>query len=428
MNKKILLMVICFTMVNSLLFAQNWQVGGNGNGSVPAAGGEFGTIGNRPVIFETNNTERARMLNTTGFWGFGTSNPNARVHINGAAGETPFRVQVNGASKLFVDDGGGVSVGSSSVAPVNGLFVSGNTTIGTSVPAANFRTTINETANAALILGTLNGVGSYLTVNKPSTSSSADVVRIRDDGSSFAVFSNTTAAFQLTLTGDALASGGVWQNSDKRIKRDIKPVTSAMENLMKLKPSVYYFDRDQEKYKYLNLPKELQFGLIAQEVKEVFPNIVREYNTYDEDGKARGETMHSVNYTALIPVLIKGMQEQQKLITALQERINQLESAQAVAAAGSDNIKANNLISGAVLEQNQPNPFNQSTVIRYRLPQNTSGQINIYDNNGKLLKSYKANESGQTTINAGELRSGIYNYTLLVNGKQVDTKKLVIAK
>ena len=81
-----------------------------------------------------------------------------------------------------------------------------------------------------------------------------------------------------------------------------------------------------------------------------------------------------------------------------------------------------------MLQQNQPNPFNQSTIIRYRLPQNASGQINVYDNNGKLLKSYKANESGQTTISAGELKSGIYNYTLLVNGRQVDAKKLVIAK
>jgi hypothetical protein len=155
---------------------------------------------------------------------------------------------------------------------------------------------------------------------------------------------------------------------------------------------------------------------------------VREYNNYDEDGKARAETMHSINYTALIPVLIKGMQEQQKTIAALQEKIVRLEAAQSIAAFGNDNLSASNLASGAVLEQNQPNPFNQSTMIRYRLPQNVAGQINIYDNNGKLLKTYKANESGQTTINAGELKSGVYNYTLLVNGRQVDTKKLVIAK
>jgi len=429
MNRKTLLMIVCFTMTNiTIIYSQDWTIGGNPNADVPAAGGRLGTNGDRALIFETNNTERGRLVNITGFWGFGTASPNAKVHVNGTGTDNPFRVQVNGASKLYVDNGGGVSVGSSSIPPANGLFVSGNTTIGTSVPAANFRTTINETANAALILGTLNGVGSYLTVNKPSTSSSTEVVRIRDNGSTFATFNSIAATFQLTVTGDALASGGTWQNSDKRIKRDIKPITSAMDNLMKLKPSVYYFDRDQEKYKYLNLPKDLQFGLIAQEVKEVFPNIVREYNTYDEEGKARAETMHSINYTELIPVLIKGMQEQQKMIVALQERIAQFEGA-AISEGGSNNAKAGNaLVSGAVLEQNQPNPFNQNTIIRYQLPQNAAGQINIFDNYGKLLKSIKVTESGQTTINAGDLKSGTYTYTLSVNGKLASSKKLVIAK
>ena len=58
--------------------------------------------------------------------GVGTGAPNARLHINSDAGENPFRVQVNGSSKLYVDNGGGVSVGSSAIPPANGLFVAGN--------------------------------------------------------------------------------------------------------------------------------------------------------------------------------------------------------------------------------------------------------------------------------------------------------------
>ena len=499
--KKTTFLILCGGLLCSAgnINAQSWNIGGNPNADVPAAGGQFGTNGNRLVIFETNGIERARMMNTSGFWGFNTTAPNARVHINSPAGENPFRVQVAGLSKLYVDNGGGVSVGSASIPPANGLFVSGSAGIGISAPAVKlhvtggvdaspggggyivagsinganvvideneimarnngatsnlflnhnggdlvvngvgsgglvvgttaaatgFRSTINETTNAALILGTLNGVGSYLTVNRPSTSSSGEVVRIRDNGTTFATFNDIAATYQLTVTGDALASGGMWVNSDKRIKRDIKPITSAMDKLMKLNPSVYYFNRDEIKYKYLNLPKEQQFGLIAQEVKEVFPNIVREYKTHDEDGKERSETVHSINYTSLIPVLIKGMQEQQNTIAALQEKIAKLENAlNSITSKTGLGYDA----SSASLEQNQPNPFNQTTIIRYKIPAGANAQINVYNASGAMIKTMRATENGQAQINAGELRAGTYTYTLVVNGKQVASKKMVMLK
>ena len=130
--------------------------------------------------------------------------------------------------------------------------------------------------------------------------------------------------------------------------------------------------------------------------------------------------------TILHSVLIKGMQEQQKLITALQERIAQLEASPTATATGSDNVRAGNLVSGALLEQNQPNPFNESTMIRYTLPQGTSGVINIYNAGGILVKSFKTNGSGQAIVKANELKAGTYTYTLSVNGKLAGTKKLVL--
>jgi hypothetical protein len=238
-------------------------------------------------------------------------------------------------------------------------------------------------------------------------------------------FNSIAASFQLTLTGDASATG-VWQNSDKRIKRDIKPIDKAMDGIMKLKPSIYYFKRDEASYKYLNLPKEQQFGLIAQEAKEVFPNIVREYKTYDEDGKERSETMHSINYTALIPVLIKGMQEQQNRISTLEERIAKLENA--LNAVSSDNMRSGNNTIGAMLEQNQPNPFNQTTLIRYKIPSGANAQINIYDASGVMVKTMRAPENGQAQINAGELKAGTYTYALVVDGKPLATKKMIMLK
>jgi len=400
-------------MVNSFLFAQNWQVGGNGNGSLPAGGGRFGSNGDRAVIFETNNTERGRLMNTSGFWGFGTSSPNTKVHVNGVGTENPFRVQVNGASKLYVDNGGGVSVGTSAIPPANGLHVSGNTGLGTTSPTQKLHVVGNIFASGNIDVSGTVGFGSVETFS---------------DGGSFTIQSNSDIVPDADGSGNLGTAARTWASVHALSYLNIMPASAAAtaENLkaglpeiMKLRPISY------------TAGSAKKFGLIEKEVQSVLPEVTADQELLSNEGGGRSLTKTgklSLEYDALIPVLIKGMQEQQKLITALQERISQLESAQAVAAGGSDNIRANNLISGAVLEQNQPNPFNQSTVIRYRLPQNTSGQINIYDNNGKLLKSFKANESGQTTINAGELRSGIYNYTLLVNGKQVDTKKLVIAK
>ncbi|HEX5150250.1 MAG TPA: T9SS type A sorting domain-containing protein [Parafilimonas sp.] len=424
MNKKILLMTICFIMINSFLFAQNWRVGGNANGSVPAAGGEFGTRGDRAIIFETNNTERGRLMNTSGFWGFGTSGPNAKVHINGTGTQDPFRVQVNGASKLYVDNNGGVSINSASTPPANGLFVSGNTGLGTTSPTqklhviGNILASGNLNATNLIASGNLDvsgtvGFGSVETFSDGGANtiqSNSDIVPTAD---------NTLGLGSAARTWNRVHATSYFTTLSPKSLSTAENLKAGLPEIMKLRP-ISYTEGAVKK-----------IGLIEKEVQSVIPEATSDQDLLNNENGSRtlaktGKV--SLEYDALIPVLIKGMQEQQTMIAALQEKITQLEASQSIAASDNGNITANNLFSGAVLEQNQPNPFSQSTVIRYRLPQNVSGQINIYDNNGKLLKTYKANESGQTTISAGELRSGIYNYTLLVNGRQVDTKKLVIAK
>jgi hypothetical protein len=183
-----------------------------------------------------------------------------------------------------------------------------------------------STIESVMLLGESGGSLGYLTVNRPSTAVSGFpvIARFRDDGSTQATFGLAADAYQLTVYGSALASGGTWTNSDKRIKTDIKPLNNAMTGLMKLNPTSYYYNKAG--YKYLNLPSELQFGLVAQEVKEVFPNVVRETVMRDEDGKPLPETLHALNYSELIPVLIKGMQEQQKLIDDLKTEVQQLKS------------------------------------------------------------------------------------------------------
>lgn len=85
-------------------------------------------------------------------------------------------------------------------------------------------------------------------------------------------------------------------------------------------------------------------------------------------------------------------------------------------------------VKGASLEQNEPNPLNQNTTIRYTLPLGSKGEIKIFNQTGNLVKTLIANQSGQSKLNAFDLNAGIYSYTLIVDGRIVNTKKMVVVK
>ena len=75
-----------------------------------------------------------------------------------------------------------------------------------------------------------------------------------------------------------------------------------------------------------------------------------------------------------------------------------------------------------------PNPFAEQTVISYNIPSTaTRSQILFYDNGGNLFKSVdiKTTGKGQLNVFANDLSSGMYSYTLIVDGNVIDTKKMI---
>lgn len=81
-----------------------------------------------------------------------------------------------------------------------------------------------------------------------------------------------------------------------------------------------------------------------------------------------------------------------------------------------------------VLEQNTPNPFNDKTVISYFIPQDAGpAQIVVYDEMGVPVKKFdiKTNGKGFVTFQPANLRKGLYSYSIIVNGKLVDSKKMI---
>lgn len=155
-------------------------------------------------------------------------------------------------------------------------------------------------------------------------------------------------------------------------------------------------------------------GLSIDDLEEVLPEAVR----HDPEG------MVYINYSAVIPVLVEAFKEQQHTIESLQDEIADLK-ANAKGYYGVDSQGS----SENTLYQNTPNPTSSSTTIECFLAPNASrATIAVYDLNGLQIKEYPVHHHGNNTITiaAGEFKPGMYMYSLLVDGKLVDTKRMVI--
>lgn len=230
------------------------------------------------------------------------------------------------------------------------------------------------------------------------------------------------------FVGDVSTTTGYYIYSDRKIKTNIKPLTNALDKIMLLKPSTYDMKADQ--YKGLSLTRRPQMGLIAQELEEVFPDLVKESAMPGRDEKgnvtASGETIKSVNYVNLIPVLIAAVQEQQQQIAEQREMINDL-SQKLASTTGLNNVDGSN---GFTMSQNEPNPFNGETVVKYTLPEQVkTASLLVYDLSGKQIASFPIIEKGSSSlvITSEKLAAGIYIYSIVADNKIVDSKRMVIA-
>ncbi len=104
--------------------------------------------------------------------------------------------------------------------------------------------------------------------------------------------------------------------SDMRLKKNIQPINNMLNVIMELQPKTYQMKAD-------NSPNNISYGLIAQDVEKVLPELITVYNGDDGDGI---KDLQMLSYTELIPILIKAMQEQQAIIEDLTKRVQTLEN------------------------------------------------------------------------------------------------------
>lgn len=134
----------------------------------------------------------------------------------------------------------------------------------------------------------------------------------------------TAPAYKLHVIGDIASSGTVRSTnvvvvgaitacSDVRYKTNISPIKNSLKNLMQLQGVNYYWKTSE--YGNMNFTDKLQIGFIAQDLEKVFPEMV----FTDEKG------YKSIDYSRLTPVLVETIKEQQKQITAISNRLNEIE-------------------------------------------------------------------------------------------------------
>lgn len=158
------------------------------------------------------------------------------------------------------------------------------------------------------------------------------------------------------------------------------------------------------------------YGLSAQELQTLYPDLVRE----GQDGYL------GINYVELVPILIRSIQELNQKIEDLQG-LPQVELKKAVAASSG---MSKERFAGAALYQNTPNPFTAQTDIRFRLPDDAvNAYIYIFDMQGKMLKQIPVSSAqDKVTVDGYELTAGIYLYSLVINGQEIDTKRMILSK
>jgi hypothetical protein len=230
---------------------------------------------------------------------------------------------------------------------------------------------------------------------------------------------------------------GVYAISDKKFKDDISEFNNGLEKVMQLSPKTYVF-KSKNEFPSFNFSAGKQYGFIAQELEKVIPEAVQEAINpaqYDHDGNKIDDAVSfkSVNYTALIPVLTAAIQEQQEMIAARDKQISSLDERIKRLEALSNNTglnTGNNNNIEDLLYQNTPNPFNGVTEIRYRIPQSyTDANIMIFDMNGKKIKSIAVQGAeGSVSVSASEMAAGLYLYSLIIDGREIATKRMVVNK
>ena len=186
------------------------------------------------------------------------------------------------------------------------------TALNQAATSMGFGTTADNVGMLAIGVNNAAGIGdtgaSYYYADGAQTGSQVGVAFVIGNGDintqTNTAGANPSNAFIAKYDGSATLAGGLNIESDARLKSNITSLGSTVAKLMQI---------DGKSYTLKSNEKENKIGLLAQEILEVFPELVK-------SGMDKNETL-SVNYQGLIPVLINAIKEQQNQIDELMVKI-----------------------------------------------------------------------------------------------------------
>jgi hypothetical protein len=231
--------------------------------------------------------------------------------------------------------------------------------------------------------------------------------------------------------------------SDTSLKTDIQPVQDGLSKILQI--NSYSYKRKHDTI----VESKRTYGFLAQEIQSLLPDVT--------DTAMR---LMSIDYQQITPLLVEAVKEQQVLIDSLfglinQEQLRSLRKTKTEEKTKIDSLRqelielrkqikfcCNQSVmqltmtpaqkgnsSSSRLFQNKPNPFSENTTIEFEIFECfTQAFIMIFDMQGSLKKSIpiSQNGKGQIVINGRELTAGMYLYSLIVEGKEIDTKRMIL--
>jgi hypothetical protein len=421
---------------------------------------------------KTAGTTRMTILGTNGHIGIGTSSPGRLLEIRDGSGGPQLRLAYGtpyadikltsaGNLALLPSDGsndGNIGIGlsnpdgrlhseyayvSGTTPLINGKFiVAGNAANGTQIEAVRGTCTAQAgTATctnfggkfAASNASTNIGVGGFIGGSSSSSSTSSGVYG--DAGGQ-----GSTLFWAGYFNGQIFCTTGAWNSSDEIFKTGKEEVSNTLALIKQMTPYTYYFDTVQ--FKFMNFPSAKQYGLVAEELSEIVPDLVRSVTSpliYDDEGTVISDslTFKAINYTELIPILIGGVQELAQKVSELQSQLDACcqgtgnRDVEELKDEGSGKGEIVELHDYIVLQQNVPNPFAEQTGIEFFVPSSVDkAEIIFYDASGHMINSkiITARGAGKIVVYGQDLSDGAYSYSLFADTKLIQSMKMVKSK
>ncbi len=184
---------------------------------------------------------------------------------------------------------------------------------------------LKRTSDSAVINLRTDTINAKIEMFGAAPGTEASIVLVSDNSGGMVGINTDAPREALEVVGNICATGTIGACSDERYKKNIETITNALALIEKMRGVNFKwraYEFPDKKFSELE-----QVGFIAQELKEVLPELVSE----GSDG------FYSVDYSRLTPVLVEAVKEQQKEITSLKSEMQELKRlVKALATASSD--------------------------------------------------------------------------------------------